>query len=137
MGESEAIRLLAEVGIDIEDLKRRIASGEWMIVEGDAECVVNTVAVTRHAAILLVAGETTVCLARKTRAFREATGITEELARRIIWIHTSRVPTGCAATVWTEESAERVAEEIARALIGVAEKVAGLEKRGRDPGYTT
>jgi hypothetical protein len=80
----EVARLLAEIGIDVEDLRKKIASGEWMIVEGDAECVVNIVAVTRHTAILLATGETAVCLARKTRAYIETTGITEELTREII-----------------------------------------------------
>ena len=126
----EAIKILSKAGIDVEDLKRKIASGEWMIVEGDSECVLDVVSVTRHSAILLsVADGEALCLAKKTEAFMEATGLDEEALRRIVWIHVKSVPTGCSATAHIEKSVEEVADEIARALVKAAEKVLELAKR--------
>jgi len=126
----EALKLLAKAGIDVEDIKKKIISGEWMIVEGDSECVLDVVSVTHHSAILLsvVDGEA-LCLARKTEAFMEAAGLDEESLKRIVWIRVKSVPTGCAATAQVEKSVEEAAEEIARALVKAAEKALELAKR--------
>jgi hypothetical protein len=131
----EALKLLAKAGIDIEDLKRKIASGEWMVVEGDSECVLDVVSVTRHSAILLfVAGGEALCLVKKTEAFVEATGLDEEALRRIVWIHVKSVPTGCSAAAHIEKSVEEAADEIARALVKAAEKALELTKRPKQEG---
>jgi hypothetical protein len=126
----EALKLLTKAGIDIEDLKRRISSGEWFIVEGDSECVLDVVAVTLHSAILLfVGGDSAVCLARKSEAFKAATGLDDEALKRLIWIHVKRVPTGCAATAWTERDVKEAAEEIARELVETVAKVLKGERQ--------
>jgi hypothetical protein len=131
----EALKLLAEAGIDVDDLKRRVGSGEWFIVEGDAECVLDVVAVTLHSAILLFAGGgSAVCLAKKSKAFKVATGLDDEALRRLIWIHVKRVPTGCAATAWTERDVEKAGEEIARELVETVARVLRLI-RGEGQDY--
>jgi hypothetical protein len=131
----EALKLLAKAGIDIEDLKRRISSGEWFIVEGDPECVLDVVQVTLHSAIILfVSSDNAVCLAKKSEAFKVATGLDDEVLRRLIWIHVKRVPTGCAATAWTERDVEKAGEEVARELVETVRRVLEVEK-SKNPDY--
>jgi hypothetical protein len=132
----EAVRLLAEAGIDVEDIKRRISSGEWFVVEGDSECVLDVVAVTLHSAVLLfVAGDSAVCLAKKSEAFKASTGLDDEVVKRLVWVHVKRVPTGCAATAWTEKDVEKAGEEVARELVEAVRRALELVKR-QDPSYT-
>jgi len=88
----EALKLLAKAGIDLEDIKRKLASGEWFIVEGDAECVLTVVESTRHVAIILfVEGDNALCLAKKTEAFKAAIGLNNDVLKRILWTEVVRV----------------------------------------------
>ena len=125
----EALSLLSTVGIDVDDLKRRIASGDWVYVEGDAMCVLKVVELTHHSAIiLLVEDEFLVCLARKTQVLRELVGLDEKTLKSIVEMHVQRTLAGCAIRALTtsdlNEGAERVASrlvESARAALKCAE----------------
>jgi hypothetical protein len=140
----EALKLLSTVGIDVDDLKRRIASGDWVYVEGDATCVLKIVELTRHSAIiLLIEDEFMVCLARKTQVLRELTGLGEEILKSVVEMRTRRTPAGCAVHALTASDLERGAEEIANRLVESARaalKCAETCNRGVDsesPAYIT
>lgn len=114
----EALELLNMVGIDVDDIKRRIASGDWVYVEGDATCVLKIIELTRHSAIiLLIEDEFVVCLARKTQALRELTGLGEEILKSVVEMRVRRAPAGCAVHALTASDLERGAEEIASRLV--------------------
>ena len=138
MGSEEASKLLARAGIDVDDIKKKLASGEWFIVEGDAECVLSVVEATRHVAIILfVEGDSTLCLAKKTEAFKAATGLDDDVLKRIIWMEVVRVSKGCAAHSRLEDKPEEIAEMVARAIVKGAEIAIEALKRPKlkEPDY--
>jgi hypothetical protein len=139
MGSNDASRILAKAGIDVEDIKRKLASGEWFVVEGDAECVLSIVEVTRHVAIILfVEGDSALCLAKKTEAFKALTGLSDDVLKKIVWMEVKRTLTGCAAHSTLEEKPEEVAEMVARAILKgaeLAEEVLESLKREERPNY--
>jgi hypothetical protein len=132
---AEALEVLAMMGIDVEDVKRKLASGEWFIVEGDAECVLGIVEVTRHVALVLaVKDNNALCLARKTEAFKAATGLGDDVLRRVVWMEVVKVSRGCVAHSKLEDRLEEVAEAIASAIVKGAEKaLERVEQEG--PSY--
>jgi hypothetical protein len=140
----EATELLSAVGIDIDDLKRRIASGDWVYVEGDAACVLKIIELTHHSAIiLLIEDEYVVCLAKKTQVLSELTGLGEKVLKSIVEMRTWRTPTGCAVQALTasdlNEGAEKIASrlvESARVALKCAETCSG-DAGSESPTYIT
>jgi hypothetical protein len=138
VGSEEASKLLARAGIDVDDIKKKLASGEWFIVEGDAECVLSVVEATRHVAIILfVEGDSALCLAKKTEAFKAATGLDDDVLKRIIWMEVVRVSKGCTAHSRLEDKPEEIAEMVARAIVEGAEIAIEALKRLKlkEPDY--
>jgi hypothetical protein len=136
----EVLKSLSAVGIDIEDLKKKLKSGEWMIVEGDSECVLNVVAFTHHSAILLfVIDDNALCLAKKTETFMRLSGLSSETLKRIVWMQVMRVHTGCTATASIEDKPDEVVEDIVKSIIDGAkialERVKNAEQGDIDLGY--
>jgi hypothetical protein len=117
--------LLAKAGIDVEDIKNKLASGEWFVVEGDSECVLRIVEATRHVAIILfVKGDSALCLAKKTEAFKTETGLGDNVLRRVVWMEVARTTSGCVAHSALEDRPEDVAEMVARAILEGARRAA-------------
>jgi hypothetical protein len=134
----ETLKLLARAGIDLEDVKRRLASGEWFVVEGDSECVLTIVEATKHVAIILfVDGDNAFCLAKKTEAFKAATGLSDDVLKRIVWMEVARTQTGCVAHSTLEDKPEEVAERVARAILEGAQLATEVLKRlkHKEPDY--
>jgi hypothetical protein len=139
MGSEETSKILTRAGIDLEDIKKKLASGEWFIVEGDAECVLSVVEVTRHVAIILfVEGDSALCLAKKTEVFKVLTGLGDDVLRKIVWMEVKRTLAGCAAYSTLDKKPEEVAEMVASAILKGAELTAELLeslKHEEEPSY--
>jgi hypothetical protein len=137
MGVSaEALEVLTKMGIDVEDIKNKLASGEWFAVIGDSECVLDIVEATRHAAIIIaVKSGTLLCLVKKTEAFKAATGLDDDVLRRLVFAEVVRIPRGCAVHSTLEDSPEEAAEAIASAIVEGAERALERARRGEESSY--
>jgi hypothetical protein len=129
---AEALEILARMGIDVEDVKRKLASGEWFAVVGDSECVLDIVEASRHVAIIIaVTGGTLLCLVKKTEALKIATGLSDDVLSRMVFAEAVRIPRGCAVHSMLDKNPEEVAEIVANAIVeGVERALERVKQEG-------